>query len=202
MKIKISIIALMLISVVLLSSCGKGRDFIPTENTGTTQTTAPVTEPTTVTLSDDKFSFGNIQMGMPVDAVQHAIGQSNAVFANEAKQKYFFTNGFKGIAGINKDIEKTVYFIFNSSSQLEEIQYLVDYDDGTTYADQLKLFESQFGKYVEITSEIGKKEGIWAYKDVYIVVTSNDTFEVVISYFEKTLFETDYKYEVDLFRKG
>lgn len=202
MKNKISIICILLVCVLFFSSCGENRIFEPAESTQPVSSTQSTTELTSYALSPDKFSFGNIQMGMNTDEVQIAIGQASTVMANEQKQKYYFTNGFKGIAGISKEIEKTVYFIFNAAIQLEEIQYVVTYDDGTTYEDMVKLFKSQFGKYVEITSEIGKKECIWIYKDVYVVVTKNDTKEIVVSYFEKTLFESEYKYEVDLYRKG
>lgn len=201
MKNKILIISLISICVIFLSSCSRNRVFEPSESTAPVQTTA-AEETTAYVLSPDKFTFSKIQMGMSADDVQITIGQACTVYANEDKQKYYFTNGFKGIAGINKEIEKTIYFIFNAKLQLEEIQYIVNYDDGTTYEDMLKLFKSQFGDYVEITSEIGKKEGVWKFKDVYVVVTKNDTKEIVISYFEKTLFESEYKYEVDLFRKG
>lgn len=201
MKMKITVIALAVLIAVVFSSCAETREFVPLPSTEPAATTEPATEAsTTPPLAEDKFTFAGIQMGMTTDQVQFAIGQSSFIYTRN--DKYFFTNGFKGIAGIDKEIEKTVYFIFNMGLALEEIQYVVNNADGITYEQMLALFEKQFGKPVLYTSELGKNEGIWADKDVYIVVTRDDTESTVISYFEKTLFETEYTKEVEAFRKG
>lgn len=201
MKVKMTVIALVVLIAVAFSSCAETREFIPSPSTEPVSTTEPVAEASTTSpLAEDKFTFAGIQMGMTTDQVQFAIGQSSVVYTRN--DKYFFTNGFKGIAGIDKEIEKTVYFIFNMGLALEEIQYVVNNADGITYEQMLALFEKQFGKPVLYTSELGKHEGIWEYKDVYIVVTRDDAESTVVSYFEKTLFETEYKKEVEAFRKG
>lgn len=203
MKNNIAIICTLLACVLFFSSCGSERVFEEADSTNaSSKTTTAIPETTSYVLSPDKFTFSKIQMGMSIDDTQLAIGQASTILANEQKQKYFFTNSFKGIAGIDKDIEKLVYFIFNASAKLEEIQYVVNHDDGITYEDMVKLFKTQFGKYVEITSEIGKEECIWKHKDVYVIVTDNGNKEIVISYFEETFFETEYKYELELYKKG
>lgn len=50
---------------------------------------------------------------------------------------------------------------------------------------------------IEIQSEIGKRETIWEYMDVYVIVARNDEKDVVISYMQKSLFETENQKDVE-----
>ena len=54
---------------------------------------------------------------------------------------------------------------------------------------------------IEIQSEIGKRETIWEYMDVYVIVARNDEKDVVISYMQKGLFETENKKDVEKYNE-
>ena len=54
---------------------------------------------------------------------------------------------------------------------------------------------------IERQSEIGKRETIWEYMDVYVIVARNDEKDVVISYMQKSLFETENQKDVEKYNE-
>lgn len=66
------------------------------------------------------------------------------------------------------------------------MQYVVSSSDGVSYQNAVTIFRGIYGPDgIEIQSEIGKRETIWEYMDVYVIVARNDEKDVVISYMRK-----------------
>ena len=186
--------ALILVASLFLTSCGKTRTFEPS---GVTGEKASVTQAQKeeITLSPDKFTFVGVQMGMTTDQVQLAIGKAAQVYARN--DKMFLTENAK-VQEFKNGLDRVVYYIFNTSNQLVEMQYVVSSSDGISYQNAVTIFRGIYGPDgIEIQSEIGKRETIWEYMDVYVIVARNDEKDVVISYMQKGLFETENQKDVE-----
>lgn len=189
-----SISVFILVVSLLLTSCGKTRTFEPS---GVTGEKASVTQAQKeeITLSPDKFTFVGVQMGMTTDQVQLAIGKAAQVYARN--DKMFLTENVK-VQEFKNGLDRVVYYIFNTSNQLVEMQYVVSSSDGISYQNAVTIFRGIYGPDgIEIQSEIGKRETIWEYMDVYVIVARNDEKDVVISYMQKGLFETENQKDVE-----
>lgn len=186
--------ALILAASLFLTSCGKTRTFEPSGVTGekASVTQAQKEEPA---LSPDKFTFVGVQMGMTTDQVQLAIGKAAQVYARN--DKMFLTENVK-VQEFKNGLDRVVYYIFNTSNQLVEMQYVVSSSDGISYQNAVTIFRGIYGPDgIEIQSEIGKRETVWEYMDVYVIVARNDEKDVVISYMQKSLFETENQKDVE-----
>ena len=186
--------ALILVVSLFLTSCGKTRTFEPS---GVTGEKASVTQAQKeeITLSPDKFTFVGVQMGMTTDQVQLAIGKAAQVYARN--DKMFLTENVK-VQEFKNGLDRVVYYIFNTSNQLVEMQYVVSSSDGISYQNAVTIFRGIYGPDgIEIQSEIGKRETVWEYMDVYVIVARNDEKDVVISYMQKGLFETENQKDVE-----
>lgn len=185
---------LILATSIFLTSCGKTRTFEPS---GVTGEKASVTQAQKeeLTLSPDKFTFVGVQMGMTTDQVQLAIGKAAQVYARN--DKMFLTENVK-VQEFKNGLDRVVYYIFNTSNQLVEMQYVVSSSDGISYQNAVTIFRGIYGPDgIEIQSEIGKRETVWEYMDVYVIVARNDEKDVVISYMQKSLFETENQKDVE-----
>ncbi len=185
---------LILATSIFLTSCGKTRTFEPSGVTGekASVTQAQKEEPA---LSPDKFTFVGVQMGMTTDQVQLAIGKAAQVYARN--DKMFLTENVK-VQEFKNGLDRVVYYIFNTSNQLVEMQYVVSSSDGISYQNAVTIFRGIYGPDgIEIQSEIGKRETVWEYMDVYVIVARNDEKDVVISYMQKSLFETENQKDVE-----
>ncbi|HAQ29102.1 MAG TPA: hypothetical protein DCQ76_05155 [Ruminococcaceae bacterium] len=195
MRKTIAFISALILAVSLfLTSCGKTRTFEPS---GVTSEKASVTQAQKeeLTLSPDKFTFVGVQMGMTTDQVQLAIGKAAQVYARN--DKMFLTENVK-VQEFKNGLDRVVYYIFNTSNQLVEMQYVVSSSDGISYQNAVTIFRGIYGPDgIEIQSEIGKRETVWEYMDVYVIVARNDEKDVVISYMQKSLFETENQKDVE-----
>ena len=195
MRKTIAFISALILAVSLfLTSCGKTRTFEPS---GATSEKASVTraQKEELTLSPDKFTFVGVQMGMTTDQVQLAIGKAAQVYARN--DKMFLTENVK-VQEFKNGLDRVVYYIFNTSNQLVEMQYVVSSSDGISYQNAVTIFRGIYGPDgIEIQSEIGKRETVWEYMDVYVIVARNDEKDVVISYMQKSLFETENQKDVE-----
>ena len=114
------------------------------------------------------------------------------MFLTDDVNLYEFKNG----------LDRVVYYIFNTNNQLVEVQYVVSSSDGVSYQNAVTIFRGIYGPDgIEIQSEIGKRETIWEYMDVYVIVARNDEKDVVISYMQKSLFETENQKDVEKYNE-
>ena len=152
-----------------------------------------------IKLEPDKFTFYGVQMGMTTDQVQVSVGKAAQVYARN--DKMFLTEDIK-VNEFKNGLDRVVYYIFNTNNQLVEVQYVVSSSDGVSYQNAVTLFRGIYGPDgIEIQSEIGKRETIWEYMDVYVIVARNDEKDVVISYMQKSLFETENKKDVEKYNE-
>ena len=189
-----SISVLILVVSLLLTSCGKRRTFEPSGVTGEKTETAK-SQRGEIKLEPDKFTFYGVQMGMTTDQVQISVGKAAQVYARN--DKMFLTEDVK-VNEFKNGLDRVVYYIFNTNNQLVEVQYVVSSSDGVSYQNAVTIFRGIYGPDgIEIQSEIGKRETIWEYMDVYVIVARNDEKDVVISYMQKSLFETENQKDVE-----
>ena len=192
-----SISVLILAVSLLLTSCGK-RTFEPSGVTGEKAETTK-SQRGEIKLDADKFTFYGVQMGMTTDQVQISVGKAAQVYARN--DKMFLTEDVK-VNEFKNGLDRVVYYIFNTNNQLVEVQYVVSSSDGVSYQNAVTLFRGIYGPDgIEIQSEIGKRETIWEYMDVYVIVARNDEKDVVISYMQKSLFETENKKDVEKYNE-
>lgn len=189
-----SVFVFILVVSLLLTSCGKRRTFEPSGVTGEKAETAK-SQRGEIKLESDKFTFYGVQMGMTTDQVQISVGKAAQVYARN--DKMFLTEDVK-VNEFKNGLDRVVYYIFNTNNQLVEVQYVVSSSDGVSYQNAVTIFRGIYGPDgIEIQSEIGKRETIWEYMDVYVIVARNDEKDVVISYMQKGLFETENKKDVE-----
>lgn len=193
-----SISVFILVVSLLLTSCGKKRTFEPSGVTGEKAETAN-SQRGEIKLESDKFTFYGVQMGMTTDQVQVSVGKAAQVYARN--DKMFLTEDVK-VNEFKNGLDRVVYYIFNTNNQLVEVQYVVSSSDGVSYQNAVTIFRGIYGPDgIEIQSEIGKRETIWEYMDVYVIVARNDEKDVVISYMQKSLFETENKKDVEKYNE-
>ena len=126
-------------------------------------------------------------------------GKAAQVYARN--DKMFLTEDVK-VNEFKNGLDRVVYYIFNTNNQLVEVQYVVSSSDGVSYQNAVTLFRGIYGPDgIEIQSEIGKRETIWEYMDVYVIVARNDEKDVVISYMQKSLFETENQKDVEKYNE-
>ena len=166
-----SVFVFILVVSLLLTSCGKKRTFEPSGVTGEKAETAK-SQRGEIKLESDKFTFYGVQMGMTTDQVQLSVGKAAQVYARN--DKMFLTEDVK-VNEFKNGLDRVVYYIFNTNNQLVEVQYVVSSSDGVSYQNAVTIFRGIYGPDgIEIQSEIGKRETIWEYMDVYVIVARND----------------------------
>ena len=99
-------------STVLLTSCGKQESFVPVSVT----TTSPQTTEAETFIYREFDIFG-AKMGMSLEETQQAIGAPVELYTNESNTMYFVVNK-KDLPFVNRDLEASVYFIFNENREL------------------------------------------------------------------------------------
>ena len=188
-----SISVFILVVSLLLTSCGKSRTFEPSGVTGEKAETTK-SQRGEIKLESDKFTFYGVQMGMTTDQVQLSVGKAAQVYARN--DKMFLTENVK-VNEFKNGLDRVVYYIFNTNNQLVEVQYVVSSSDGVSYQNAVTLFRGIYGPDgIEI-----QRETIWEYMDVYVIVARNDEKDVVISYMQKGLFETENKKDVEKYNE-
>ncbi len=188
-KLKVICAAILILTVassVLLTSCGKDESFVPV----TVITTQPqTTEPETFVYSE--FEMFGTKMGMSIEEAQKALDVPIEVYTSDKGLLYFIVQK-KDLLFVNKDIDTTVFFIFNEKGRLCEIQYASTEENGFVLKDAIANYDSQYGKHIEDNSDETKKNYVW-YKDgVYIVITTVIDGQNAMSFFDKEYFEKNY----------
>ncbi|MEG1846253.1 MAG: hypothetical protein RR239_05060 [Oscillospiraceae bacterium] len=194
-----AVIAIILLVSVVFSGCGKTK-FEPDTTAGTTipiPTEPQSTEEATTASPYPEFDFAGIKMGMTIEQVQKRIGQEAKVLDKDGKK--YFINPFKGIDCLDKSIQKDVWFVFNKSGGLDEIQYKIEKKDNLIFEDAVVFYYNRFGDYAETHDNV--KNTIWKLKDVYLVLSAIDAGKYAVSFFESNTFEKEHQYEYEMYLK-
>ena len=180
-------------STVLLTSCGKQENFVPVSVT----TTSPQTTEAETFIYRELDIFG-AKMGMSLEETQQAIGAPVELYTNESNTMYFVVNK-KDLPFVNRDLEASVYFIFNEKARLAEVQYISTEQTGFALRDAITTYDRQYGKHAELQVDATKHNYIWFKDGVYIVITTVTDGQNAMSFFDKDYFEKNHAEEAQAY---
>lgn len=169
-------------ATLFMTSCNEQRDF---NKVDVTTTTAPATEPITFVYSELDV-FGTT-MGMSLEETQQALGENIEVRFSDSGQVYFAI-GKKDLDFVSEGLESAVYFIFDGSARLCEIQYVSTDDTGFDVNEATEKFDSLYGRHATI-EDPGKTNYIWFKDGDYIAVTVFADGQNTVTYFSQAYFE-------------
>ena len=137
-------------------------------------------------------------MGMSLEETQQAIGAPVELYTNESNTMYFVVNK-KGLPFVNRDLEASVYFIFNEKARLAEVQYISTEQTGFALKDAITAYDRQYGKHAELQVDATKHNYIWFKDGVYIVITTVTDGQNAMSFFDKDYFEKNHAEEAQAY---
>ena len=187
------VLILSVFSTVLLTSCGKQESFVPVSVT----TTSPQTTEAETFIYRELDIFG-AKMGMSLEETQQAIGAPVELYTNESNTMYFVVNK-KDLPFVNRDLEASVYFIFNEKARLAEVQYISTEQTGFALKDAITAYDRQYGKHAELQVDATKHNYIWFKDGVYIVITTVTDGQNAMSFFDKDYFEKNHAEEAQAY---
>ena len=180
-------------STVLLTSCGKQESFVPVS-----VTTTPPQTTEAETFIYREFDIFGAKMGMSLEETQQAIGAPVELYTNESNTMYFVVNK-KDLPFVNRDLEASVYFIFNEKARLAEVQYISTEQTGFALRDAITTYDRQYGKHAELQVDATKHNYIWFKDGVYIVITTVTDGQNAMSFFDKDYFEKNHAEEAQAY---
>ena len=185
-RFKIIPIVLIILTVVL-AACRKPQTFEPAP---VITTTRAVSEK--LTTVHGEFKVFNTQMGMSIDETQKAVNEDINLFLSNEGQ-YYFCLEKDGLDFVSKDYKSIVYFIFDFSNNLCEVQYETSRETGFDPDEAIKRFDELYGRHVNYKKD-DKDNYIWYSKGDYILITMTSSGRNAITYFGEEYFK---KYNPD-----
>ena len=182
-KFKIIPIILIILAVVL-TACREPQPFEPAP---VITTTRAVTEKQTAVHSE--FKVFNTQMGMSIEETQKAVNEDINLYISQSGQ-YYFVLEKDGLDFVNKDRKTIVYFIFDYSANLCEVQYETSKETGFNLDEAVKQFDEAYGRHVNLKKE-DKNNYIWYSKGDYILITITSTGRNAITYIGEEYFKQE-----------
>lgn len=179
---KITPIAIVLVlTSVLLTSCGKPEEFEPAPIITTTE---KITE--AVTYKYSNLDVLGTKMGMSIEETQNALDVKAEIQVND-KAVPFFTIKKTGLPFVSENEECIIYFIYNYDMRLCEVQYISSEKTGFVLSEAISSYNKKFGKYAEVAYD-NKTNYVWFQGGVYIIITKTNNGQFAMSFFEEDYF--------------
>ena len=188
------VLIFIIVIAVAFASCRKPQTFEPAPiiTTNRETTTKPV-----VPLSE--YKVFNTQMGMSVEETQKAVGQEiNILLSNSGR--YYFVMEKENLDFVKSGTKSTVYFIFDLTANLCEVQYETSEEAGFKLDSAIKRFDELYGRHAVLKKE-DKENYIWYYKGDYILITVTSTGRNAITYFGEDYFKKNNPEEYKAYNK-
>lgn len=187
---------LLVLTSVLLTSCGKPEEFVP----------APVITTGEATTEAVTYKYSNLdvlgaKMGMSIEETQNALGVKTEIQVNDSAVPFFAIKK-SGLPFVSEGVESMVYFIFDYNMRLCEIQYATSEKTGFVLKDAISTYDKKFGKHAEVKYEENKTNYVWYQGGVYIIVTTTKNSQSAISFFDENYFAKSNPEEVKAYAQA
>lgn len=193
-KIIPAVLIFIIVIAVAFASCRKPQTFEPAPIITTTRetTTKPV-------VPFSEYKVFNTQMGMSIEETQKAVGQEINILLSNSGQ-YYFVMEKENPDFVKSGTKSTVYFIFDLTANLCEVQYETSEETGFKLDSAIKRFDELYGRHAVLKKE-DKENYIWYYKGDYILITVTSTGRNAITYFGEDYFKQNNPEEYKAYNK-